>query len=218
MHLLHFPSLKCYTIIKHTQPKEEKMQYTKEIFAHYTKEYIRIYQAYNTTIAHEAVKLQTFGENFNVNRMTWIKPSFLWMMYRSNWGTKKNQDNILAIDIRRNVFDSFLERAILTSPDSDEFSGSEWEKAFDDTKVYCQWDPDRNINGAPINRAAIQIGIKCNALRDFIDNGIIKIQDITPQVAKWNIQRKNNKLTPKELPVEKIYEITDKKIRNRLGM
>ena len=56
MHLLHFPSLKCYTIIKHTQPKEEKMQYTKEIFAYYTKEYIRIYQAYNTTIAHEAVK------------------------------------------------------------------------------------------------------------------------------------------------------------------
>ena len=54
-----------------------------------------IKKAYNPIIAKEAIALQTFGENFNINRMTWIKPSFLWMMYRSNWGTKKNQECIL---------------------------------------------------------------------------------------------------------------------------
>jgi len=26
-----------------------------------------------------------------MNRMTWIKPNFLWMMYRSGWASKKNQ-------------------------------------------------------------------------------------------------------------------------------
>lgn len=65
------------------------MKYIKEIFAKYDSQCIRVYQAYNPTIAHEAVKLQTFGDSFNLNRMTWIKPSFLWLMYRSNWGTKK---------------------------------------------------------------------------------------------------------------------------------
>ena len=71
------------------------MEYIKEIYAQYDKHCIRIYQAYNQSIAEEAIKLQTFGNNFNVNRMTWIKPSFLWMMYRSNWGTKKNQEYIV---------------------------------------------------------------------------------------------------------------------------
>lgn len=194
------------------------MKYEKEIFAKFDRQCIRIYQAYNPAIAGEAIKLQTFGESFNVNRMTWIKPSFLWMMYRSNWGAKKNQECILAIDIYREAFDEMLKRAVLTSPDSQSFSGSEWEKAFDETTVYCQWDPDRSINGSAINRAAIQIGLKGITLRDFLDEGICRIEDLTPQVRKWNEQRKNNKLTTEKLPVEKIYPVDDIAVRKRLNM
>lgn len=135
------------------------VEYEKEIFAQYDRQCIRVYQAYNPVIAKEAVALQTFGENFNVNRMTWIKSSFLWLMYRSNWGTKKNQECILAIDIYQSEFHKMLKKAVLTSPDSASYTGSQWEKAFDETTVYCQWDPDRNINGNAINRAAIQMGI-----------------------------------------------------------
>jgi hypothetical protein len=70
--------------------KEVKcVEYVREIFAQYDRQCIRVYQAYNPIIAKEAISLQTFGENFDVNRMTWIKPSFLWLMHRSNWGTKK---------------------------------------------------------------------------------------------------------------------------------
>ena len=118
------------------------VEYVKEIFAQYDRQCIRVYQAYNPLIAKEAVLLQTFGKNFNVNRMTWIKPSFLWMMYRSNWGTKKNQECILAIDIYQSYFNKLLEKAVLTSPDSASYTGTQWEKAFDETTVYCQWDPD----------------------------------------------------------------------------
>ena len=53
-----------------------------EIRALYNDETIRVYQAYNKTIAEEAVKNGTFGSHFSLNRITWIKPSFLWMMYR----------------------------------------------------------------------------------------------------------------------------------------
>lgn len=194
------------------------MKYEREIFAKFDKECIRVYQAYNTAIAGEAIKLQTFGENFNINRMTWIKPSFLWMMYRSNWGTKKNQECILAIDVYRSAFEEILKKAVLTSPDSASFSGTEWEKAFDETTVYCQWDPDRSINGNSINRAAIQIGLKGSTLRNFLDEGICRIEDLTPQVKKWNEQRKNGKLTADKLPVEKVYPLTDKEVRKQLNM
>ena len=123
------------------------MEYVKEVFAHYDRKCKRVYQAYNPVIAKEAVQLQAFGDNFNINRMTWIKPSFLWLMYRSNWGTKKNQECILALDIYQQMFNKLLEKAVLTSPDSTSFTGAQWEKAFDETSVYCQWDPDRNITG-----------------------------------------------------------------------
>lgn len=194
------------------------MEYIKEVFAQYNNQCIRVYQAYNPIIAKEAVALQTFGESFNINRMTWIKPSFLWLMYRSNWGTKKNQECILALDIHRPIFNELLEKAVLTSPDSISYTGAQWEKAFDETMVYCQWDSDRNINGNAINRAAIQIGLKGNILRDFLDGGISHIEDLTPLVRKWNEQRKNGKLNLKNLPIEKIYPITDKTIRKRLNM
>lgn len=194
------------------------MKYLKEVFAQYDRQCIRVYQAYNSVIAKEAVVLQTFGESFNTNRMTWIKPSFLWLMYRSNWGTKKNQECILAIDLYRSKFNEILQKAVLTSPDSESFSGVQWEKAFDETTVYCQWDPDRNINGNAVNRAAIQIGLKGNTLRDFLDTGICRIEDLTPSVRKWNEQRINGKLNPKNLPTEKLYPINDKALRNRLDM
>lgn len=194
------------------------MEYVKEIFAQYDRQCIRVYQAYNPVIAKEAIKLQTFGKNFNVNRMTWIKPSFLWLMYRSNWGMKKNQEYILAIDIYQKEFDKILEKAVLTSPDSASYTGTQWEKAFDETNVYCQWDPDRNIKGNAINRAAIQIGLKGSILRDFLDVGICGIEDLTPLVKKWNEQRKNGKLNPKNLPAERIYPVKDQAIRKGLNM
>ena len=133
-------------------------------------------------------------------------------------GTKKNQECILAIDIYQSKFNEILQKAVLTSPDSIIYTGAQWEKAFDETTVYCQWDPDRNINGNAINRAAIQIGLKGNILRDFLDVGIYRIEDLTPFVRKWNEQRKNGKLSSKNLPVEKLYPIKDKTIRNRLNM
>jgi len=61
----------------------------KVVRALYDEDTITVYQAYNKTIAKHAVASQTFVcPPFKKERMTWIKPSFLWMMYRSGWGTK----------------------------------------------------------------------------------------------------------------------------------
>lgn len=107
----------------------------KEVFAQYDRQCIRVYQAYNPTIAQEGVALQTFGPSFSLNRMTWIKPSFLWMMYRSNWGGKKNQKCILTMDVYRTKFDELLQQAVLTSPDSASQTGQQWIKEFDEASV-----------------------------------------------------------------------------------
>ena len=83
--------------------------------------------------------------------------------------------------------------------------------------VYVQWDPDKGIKGTPIVRDAIQIGIKGESVQKYLKEGICRITDITADVKKWNTMRKNGKLSLKDLPVEKIYPVTDKNIRKRLS-
>jgi hypothetical protein len=66
------------------------------IRAAYNNDTITVYQAFNERIATLAINNQTFvSPPFKKERMTWIKPSFLWMMYRAGWGTKENQEHIL---------------------------------------------------------------------------------------------------------------------------
>lgn len=31
----------------------------------------------------------SFGGEFSLTRMSWIKPGFLWMAFRSNWGASR---------------------------------------------------------------------------------------------------------------------------------
>src|SRR6516164_3911260 len=75
---------------------------------------ITVYQAYSPQIADAALAAQTFVAPFKRSRMTWIKPSFLWMMHRSGWATKPGQERILAIQITRDGFEWALAHAALS--------------------------------------------------------------------------------------------------------
>ena len=57
----------------------------RQIRAVYTTETITVYQAYSTEIAEPALAAGRFVPLFKWDGMTWIEPSFLWMMYRSGW-------------------------------------------------------------------------------------------------------------------------------------
>ena len=81
-----------------------------EIRADYDAQSIMVYQAYSAAIALPALKEQHFVTPFSFNRMTWIKPSFLWLMERSNWGQKSGQEYILAIKIKRSGWEEALSR------------------------------------------------------------------------------------------------------------
>jgi Domain of unknown function (DUF4291) len=79
---------------------------TRLIRAAYSARTITIYQAYSPEIAGQAVRAGTFVPPFSRDRMTWIKPSFGWMMHRSGWGAKPGQERILAVDISRSGFEA----------------------------------------------------------------------------------------------------------------
>ena len=177
----------------------------REIRAVYTDDTIRIYQAYNKTIADEAVRRGTFGSSFKMERMTWIKPSFLWMMYRCGWGTKEGQERVLAIDIKREAFDFIVKNAVMSSCSADmKISYDEWRAQVKKSEIRCQWDPERDIHGNPLNYRSIQLGLRGGAVKKYVSEWIVGITDITDYVKELYAKRNKGEdiitLLPKERP------------------
>jgi hypothetical protein len=188
------------------------------INASYNKNTIRVYQAYNNAIADECINLGTFGDRFKLERMTWIKPSFLWMMYRAGWGRKENQERILGIDITHEGFREILMNVVLSTYEEKLYGTYDnWKNKLDNSLVRCQWDPDRDIYGNRANRSAIQLGLKGELVRKYIDEYIVSVEDMTPKVIKWIDEIEAGNFKDEELPIEREYKV-DMTIQKMLGM
>lgn len=153
----------------------------REIRAVYTDAAITVYQAYSDEIAEKALCAQTFLPPFQYNRMTWIKPSFLWMMHRSAWATKERQTRVLAIDITRSGFEWCLEHACLSHFDpAIHASVAAWREAKENSPVRAQWDPERSIRLEKLDFRSIQIGLSASTVEMYVHEWIVEIEDVTP--------------------------------------
>lgn len=104
-----------------------------------------------------------------MSRMTWIKPNFLWMMYRSGWGTKERQEVTLANRLKRNAFDEILGLAVHAQFNPQVYGSQEaWKKAVASFHVRLQWDPDHDPWGKPLERRAIQLGLRGPVVQQYI--------------------------------------------------
>lgn len=177
------------------------------ILAQFDADTIIVYQAYRPAIASYAVTNQRFGGGFGLSRMSWIKPSFLWMMYRSGWGTKEDQEVVLALHLRRAAFNAILSRAVHSTFQPDLYpSRKAWSMAVAESNVRLQWDPDHEPNGAPVSRRALQLGLRGPILRAFATEWLIMIQDISVLVSE---QRRVLANSPEELvtPSEHVFPL-----------
>jgi hypothetical protein len=165
------------------------------ILAHYDDSSIIVYQAYCPSIGKFAVQQGRLGgPDFSVSRMSWIKPNFLWMMYRSGWGTKEGQEMTLALRLRRGFFDHILEHAVPSSYDF-QYPGDReaWSAALRESEVRLQWDPDHSPSGARLPRKAIQLGLRGRILTEFATSEIVEVIDLTAFVQS---QRANARHVP----------------------
>lgn len=184
----------------------------KKIRALYTEDMIRVYQAFNKTIADEAIKKGTFGSSFKADRMTWIKPSFLWMMYRCGWAAKESQECVLAIDIKRDAFDYIVQNAVISKYDAQSgISYAEWKEQIKKSDIRCQWDPERDLFGHPLGYRSIQLGLRRNALERYVREWIIRLEDITDYVRQLKEMRDQEFDISLLLPKEKVYIIAQER-------
>jgi hypothetical protein len=152
----------------------------RQIRAAHTATTITVYQAYSPAIADPVVAAGRFVAPFKRDRMTWIKPSLLWMAYRSGWATKPGQERVLAIEITRNGFEWALAHASLSHYEPGTYPDhNTWTAAKTASPVRIQWDPERDLSHAPLGHRAIQIGISGPAVDRYVDDWTITITDIT---------------------------------------
>ena len=179
-----------------------------EIRADFDRDTFVVYQAYSSAIADPALKAQRFVPPFSFHRMTWIKPSFLWLMHRSNWGQKAGQERSVAIRISRGGWEKALSLGVLTHPEPSIYRHpGEWEEAFANAPVHVQWDTERSMRGAGLDHYSIQVGISRHLIQDFVDQWIVSISDLTSTVVKMRdlIRSGREAHARKLLPRERVY-------------
>jgi len=192
----------------------------RQVRVQFTTRTITVYQAYSPEIAERALAAGTFVPPFKLNRMTWIKPSFLWMMYRSVWATKPGQERILAIQITREGFEWALGHSSLSSFEPGIYASEQaWIERKRVSSVRVQWDPERSLLLAPLPWRSIQIGLSGNAASQYVHKWITGLSDITANVHEIRdlIAAGKHHTALIGLPAERPYELPDE-LRQLVGV
>lgn len=189
----------------------------RHILAHYDATTIVVYQAYRNSIGHYAAEHGHFGGEFSLDRMSWIKPNFLWMMYRSGWGQKEGQTVVLAVRMLRSGFDEILRAAVHSSYVRERYeSRDSWQRALKRSDVRLQWDPDHAPRGAKEERRAIQLGLRGETLRRYAREWVVSIEDVSAFVAEQRVHLGD--LSALHTPSERVYPAPDDAVAAHLGL
>ena len=178
----------------------------QHILAHHDDATIVVYQAYRPSIARWALSNGALGgPELSFSRMSWIKPNFLWMMFRSGWGTKENQESILGLRIQRSFFDELLRVAVGSSEGEGDGDGEAWRAALRTSEVRRQWDPDHDPLGQRVARRAIQLGLRGSMFARLAGPALVEVIDMTPIVTAGRACVEAGRLDLLETPVEHVY-------------
>ncbi|MCA8925960.1 MAG: DUF4291 domain-containing protein [Planctomycetes bacterium] len=192
----------------------------RQIRADFDRETIVVYQAYSPAIADAALAAGRFVAPFSLTRMTWIKPSFLWLMERSGYASKPGQERILAVRITRAGWDGALEQAALSSYTPGLHASPEaWSETLHASAVRVQWDPERSLRGAKLTQRSIQVGLGRAIVPAYVQEWLVELRDLTPLARKLAALRKAGRHSEAQalLPPERPYPATAA-ARRRLGM
>ena len=100
----------------------------RHILAQYDDDTIIVYQAYRPSIGRYAAEHRASSAGILATHgMSWVKPNFLWMMYRSGWGSKDWARRSLSLPANsaRRSSTLLLAQAVPSSWDRDEFASEE---------------------------------------------------------------------------------------------
>ena len=150
---------------------------------------VYVYQAFNDEIADYALEHQKLEgcPAWRPNRGTWIKPSLAWMLYRSGYGKKCNQNRVLRIHLSHETLSYLLQHCKLVDTNKETRKGKQELTHEGGGNGRVQWDPERDLFSVEkggrsprrmLRQRAIQICLS-GSLSQFYASNIISIEDVT---------------------------------------
>ncbi|WP_229868121.1 DUF4291 domain-containing protein [Streptomyces chryseus] len=140
--------------------------------------------------------------------LTWIKPSFLWMMYRCGWGLKQDHETVLAVEITREGFDWALRHACLShyAPGLHADQAA-WKRALRRAPARVQWDPERDVHLNPLPYRSLQLGLAGEAAGRYADEWTVSVTDVTPLTHEIHalVRAGDTATAERLLPGERVY-------------
>lgn len=182
------------------------------IRALHTESTVTVYQAYGPHIGLPTVRDGRFPAAWSRSRMTWIKPSFLWMMYRCGWGTKEGQETVLAVEISRDGFEWALRHACLSHfVPALHADRQAWQRSLQEAPARVQWDPERDLHLRPLPHRSLQLGLSGRAARDYADEWLVSVTDVTPLARRIHglVREGDREAAARLLPREEPYPVED---------
>ncbi|MEV8021559.1 DUF4291 domain-containing protein [Streptomyces sp. NPDC086554] len=179
-----------------------------QIRALHTESTVTVYQAYAPGLGEAAARTGRFPSSWKRDRMTWIKPSFLWMMYRCGWATKEDQQTVLAVEITREGFEWALRHACLSHyAHGVHADAAAWKRDLKQAPTRVQWDPERDLHLNPLPHRSLQLGLAGDAARRYADEWTVSITDVTELAHSVHALVRENDLTAagRLLPLERPY-------------
>ena len=179
-----------------------------------------VYQAYRPSIGRYAIKHGHFGGGgFSFSRMSWIKPNFLWMMYRSAWATSPGQETVLGLRISRRFFERILLTAVASSHTGESHdTHDQWRNKLASSEVRLQWDPDHDPTGGKLERRAIQLGLRGETLRAYATSELQEVIDMTPLIVEQRPHTPREQWPLLRTPVEHVYFPDDPSVGLAIGL
>lgn len=189
----------------------------RKIYANFDEEGVYVYQAFKPSIVKMAVDLGTFGKGFGLERITWIKPSFAWILRRSEYASKHRMESIAKIKISHENWLEILRQSIETHWNEDVYEKEfDWQVALKNSDVIHQWDPERGLDGRRLERQAIQVGIRGNVIKKYVSDYILSVEDVTPLAKEIGRLSKLKQEISVIVPEERVYPIS-KELFDKLG-
>ena len=140
-------------------------------------------------------------------------------MFRSGWGTKEGQEVTLAIRLQRKAFDAILAAAVHSSYIPQLYSTEEeWKRQVARSDVRLQWDPDHGPTGQPLERRAVQLGLRGEFVKRYSKEWILAIEDISDFVAIQRELVNQRRLDELTTLMENEYVVNDLAVAQKLGI
>lgn len=188
--------------------------------ARHTDATVTVYQAYHPGIGRPAARTGRFPPSWKRDRMTWIKPSFLWMMYRCGWGTKAGQETVLAVEITREGFEWALRHACLSHyVPALHADRAAWKRELAASPARVQWDPERDLHHNPLPYRSLQLGLAGKAAARYADEWITGIEDVTPLATEIHalVRAGERERAGRLLPEERPYPVAGEVLAHLLA-